>query len=71
MIYQGSILSGPVALGTDPEEISPFTESFIINRVLIWENMVAIFQGSDAWTYLNQAKKHCDVRLGFRLIYNH
>ena len=71
MISQGSILSGPAVLGTEPEEIVIFTDSLIINRSLIWNNMVAIFQGSDAWTYLNPAKKHCDGRLGFWIIYNH
>ena len=71
MIAQGLILSGPVVLGTDPEDISPFTDSFITNRVLIFDNMVAIFQGLDAWTFLKPAKNHCDERMGFRIIYNH
>ena len=71
MISQGSIISGPAVLGTEPEEIGPFTNSFMTNRALIWYKMVAIFQVSDAWTYLNPSKNHCDGRLGFRLIYNH
>ena len=58
-------------LGTDPEEIGPFANSFITYRVLIWDKMVAIFQGSDSWTYLKTAKNHFDGRLGFRIIYNH
>ena len=58
-------------LETDPEEIIPFTDSFITYRALIWENMVAIFQVLDAWTYLKPDKKHRDGGLGFRLIYNH
>ena len=60
-----------MVIGTDPEDISPFANSFITDRALIWENVVAIFQGSDAWTYLNTLKKHRDVRLGLRLIYTH
>ena len=58
-------------LGADPEEIGPFMDSFITNRALIWEKMVAIFQGSDAWMYLKPDKKHRDERLVFKLIYNH
>ena len=45
MISRGSILSGPAVLGTDPEAVGPFTDSFIIYIALIWDNMVAIFQG--------------------------
>ena len=48
MIARGLILSESAALGTDPEEIGPFSASFITNRERIWDNMVAIFQGSDA-----------------------
>ena len=47
MIARGSILSGPAALGSDPETVGPFADSFIIDRALIWDNMVAIFYGSD------------------------
>ena len=65
------ILSGHPVLGTDPEEIGPFTESFVTNRAFIWDKMVAIFQGLGAWTYLKRDKKHCDGRLLFRFIYNH
>ena len=71
MIYWGLIISEPAALVTDPEEIFPFTDSFITDRAIIWDNMVAIFQGSDAWTYFKSSKKHRDGRLGFRIIYNH
>ena len=71
MIYRGSIFSGPAVLGTDPEEIGTFTYFFITKRALIWDKMVAIFQVSDAWTYLKLDKKHRDGRLGFRIIYNH
>ena len=71
MIAQGSILNGYLVLETDPEEIGPFTDSFITNRALIWKNMVAIFQGLDTWTYLKSDKKHRDEILGIRLIYNH
>ena len=70
MIAQGSILSGHAVLGTDPEEIGPFTDSFINERELTWDKMVATLHGSDAWTYFKPVNKHCDVRLGFRLIYN-
>ena len=35
MINQVLILSGPAVLGTDPEEIVSFTDSFITDRVLI------------------------------------
>ena len=45
MIAGGLILSGTDVLGTDPEDIGPFTNSFISNRSLIWYKMVAIFQG--------------------------
>ena len=71
MIAQGSILSGPAVLVTDPEDIGPFIDYFITDRVLIWDKMAAIFQGSDTCTYLKPAKKHRDGRLGFRIIYNH
>ena len=43
MIVRGSIISGHAVLGTDPEEIGPFTKSFITDKVLIWDKMVAIF----------------------------
>ena len=52
-----------------PEEIGPFADSFISDRALIWEKMVAIFQGLDALADLMPAKKHRDRRLGFRIIY--
>ena len=71
MINQGYILSGHAVLGTYPEEIILFTDSFITDRTLIWYKMVEIFQVLDAWAYLKPAKNHRDGRLGFRLIYNH
>ena len=71
MIDRGSILSEHLVLGTNHEEIGPFTNSFITNRALTSDNMVAIFQGSNALTYFNPAKNHRDGRLVFRLIYNH
>ena len=58
-------------LGTDPEEIGPFTDSFITYIVLVWDKKVAIFQGYEAWTYLKPDKNNCNGRLRFRLIYNH
>ena len=45
MIARGSILSGPVVLGTDPEYIGLLTDSLITDRDLIWGKMVEIFQG--------------------------
>ena len=69
MIARGSIISGPAVLGADPEDIGPFTDSFITDRALIWDKMVEIFQGQDAWTYLKSAKKDRGGRLGFRLIF--
>ena len=71
MIAQGSILSGPAVLETNPEDIGTFTNSLITYRALIWDNMVKIFQGLDAWTYIKPATKHRDGILVFRLIYNH
>ena len=71
MVTQRLILSGAAGIGTDPEEIGLFTNYFITDRALIWDKMVAIFQGSDAWTYIKPDKNHSDGRLGFRLIYNH
>ena len=68
MIARGSIISGPAALGSDPAVVGPFTDSFIKDRALIWDNMVAIFHGSDAWTYLKPAKKHHDDRMGYSII---
>ena len=58
-------------LGTEPEEIGPFTDSFINDIVLICHNMVAIFQGLDAWTYLKPSKNNRDGILGLSLIYSH
>ena len=45
MIDRESIISGHAVLGTDPEEIGSFTDTFITNRALIWDKIVAIFQG--------------------------
>ena len=64
------ILRGPEALGSDPEAVGPFTDLFITDRMLIWDKMVEIFQGSDEWMYLKPSKKHRDVRMGYKLIYN-
>ena len=50
MISRGSILSGPAVLGTDSEDIGPFTDYFITYRSLIWDKMFVIFQGLDVWT---------------------
>ena len=71
MITRESILSGPAVLGTDLEEIGPFTDSFITNRSLILDKIVEIFQGLDAWTYLKPAKNNRDGKLGLSLIYSH
>ena len=71
MIALGYILSGPAVLGTDPEAVGPFTKFFITYRALIWDNMIAIFQVLDAWTYLNPSNKHRGRRLIYRLLYNH
>ena len=71
MIARVSILSGTAVLVTDLEWIVPFTASFITNIELIWDKMVAIFQGSDAWKYLKPANKNCYGRLGLGLSYNH
>ena len=60
-----------MVLGTDPEAVGPSTDSSITDRALIWYKIVAIFQGSNAWTYLNPAKKHRYGRLGYNLVYNH
>ena len=71
MIARGLILSGPAALGSDPGAVGPFTDLFITDRALIWDKMVAIFQGLDAWTYLKPANKNHDGTMGYKLIYNH
>ena len=47
-ITRVSIISGHAALGSDPEAVGPFTNTFIIDRALNWDNMFAIFQGSNA-----------------------
>ena len=60
-----------MVLGSDPKAVGPFTDLFIIDISLIWDKMGAIFQGSDAWTYLNPAKDNCDRIMGYKLIYNH
>ena len=71
MIARRSILVGPAVIGSDPEAVRPFTDSFIADRALIWEKMVAIFQRLDAWSYLEQAKKNYDGIMGYKIIYNH
>ena len=38
---------------------------------MIWDKMIAIFQGLNTWTYLKPSKKHRDRRMGYKLIYNH
>ena len=50
IIARGSILSGPLALVSDPEAVEPFTDLFIIDRELIWDNMFTIFHRSYSWT---------------------
>ena len=49
--------------GSDPKDVGPFTDSLITDRAMIWYKMVAIFQGSVAWTYLNSAKKGLQAHL--------
>ena len=44
MISQILIISGHAVLGTEPEEIGPFTDYFITNRALIWGKIDEIFQ---------------------------
>ena len=63
MIACGSVLSGHLVIGSDPEAVGPFTNLFITDRALIWYKMVVIFQVSYAWTYLKPAKKHRDGRM--------
>ena len=60
-----------MVLESDPEAIGPFTDSFITDRVLIWDKMIKIFHGSDAWTYQKPAKKNHDGILGYKIISNH
>ena len=57
-------------LGRDPESVGPFTESFITDRALIWDKMVAIFQGLDVWMYLKLSKKHNNGSMSYKIIYN-
>ena len=71
IIAHGLIISGPTVVVSDPEAIGPFNKSFINNRSLIWDNMVSIFQGTDAWKYLNPANKYSNGIMGYMLIYNH
>ena len=71
IIASGIILSGPAALGSDQKAVGPFSNLFITDRALIWDKIVIIFQGSDEWTYLKPAEKHCDLIMGYNLIYNH
>ena len=71
MIARGLILIGPAVLGSDPEDVRQFTNLFITDRALIWNNMVAIFQGSDVWTYLKPDKNNRYGRMGYKLICNH
>ena len=68
IITLGLIRSEPAAFGSDPEVFGPFTDSFITDRALIWENMIAIFQVLYAWTYLKSSKKHRDGMMGYKLI---
>ena len=68
MISRGSILSGPALLGTEPEEIGTFSDSLINDIVLICDNMFAILQGLEAWTYLKPAKNNRDGILGLSII---
>ena len=56
MIACGSIISSPAVSRSDPGAAGPFTDSIITDRALIWDKMVAIFQGSDTWTYLTPDK---------------
>ena len=44
------ILNGTEVSKSDPEAVVLFTDSLITDRELIWDNMVAIFKVSDAWT---------------------
>ena len=71
IIASGIILSGTAALGSDQKAVGPFSNLFITDRALIWDKIVIIFQGSDEWTYLKPAEKHCDLIMGYNLIYNH
>ena len=71
MIARGLILGESVVSGSDPESFGPFTDSLITYRALIWDKMVVIFQGLDAWTYLKPSKRHSDRIMGYKIIYNH
>ena len=70
-ISRGSIISMTNVFGINPEAIAPFTYLFITDRVLIWDKMFAIFQGTDTRMYLNPSKKHREGRMGYNIIYNH
>ena len=70
MIAHVLILSGLAVYESDPESVVPFTNSLIAERALIWYKMVAVFQGSDAWTYLKLVKKHHDGSMDHKIIYN-
>ena len=59
-----------MVVGSDPEAIGQFTNSFVTERSPIWDKMVAIFQGTDAWTYPKPAKIHHDRSMGYNLIYD-
>ena len=71
MTTLGLILRVPAVFGSDPEAVLRFTYLLIKYRELIWDKMVEIFQGSDAWKYMNPAKKYRDKRMGYKIRYNH
>ena len=62
------ILSGPTVFVSDPEAVGPFIDSLITYRELIWDKMVAMFQGSNSWMYMKPYKKNCDGRMGYNII---
>ena len=72
MIARAPILAaGAAGVVDNLEADGPFADSFLTDRVTVWEKLMPIFQNHESWTYIKQARKAKNGRIAYRLVYAH
>jgi hypothetical protein len=71
MIAQGPILWAGAVVGPDTKALGLFAPSFLVDRATVREKLSEIFLSHDAFTVIKAAKKTCNGRLAYQMLYCH
>jgi hypothetical protein len=71
MIARSTILLAGAIVGPNTEALGPFAPSFLVDRATVWEKLSEILLSHDAFTVIKAAKKTCNGRLAYQLLYLH